>query len=293
MPPKDLPFVSVIIPHKGDDAGLIQCLNALRNQTYPSSSFEVIVVRNELHDRPAPLSLRGNARFLWEPQGFSYAARNLGVAHALGEILAFTDSDTVPSPSWIEQGIQAFAGNMHMVAGRILLEENPRPLNWSACYEYLYSFNQEGNVKNNVSTTANLFVLREIFQREGPFFQGAITGEDFEWVYRATQSGASLAYNPLATVAHPVRSKFHQLVSKVKRTSLVSAQNLGRNVSLTQTKRLFMVMKKSPVTDHMKLTRLEMAKGNVLRILLLTLQLGLVVTSRQRWRVTTGLGGSR
>jgi cellulose synthase/poly-beta-1,6-N-acetylglucosamine synthase-like glycosyltransferase len=223
VPPKDLPFVSVIIPHQGDDAGLIQCLSALRVQTYPSSAFEVIVVRNEPRDRPAPLKLRNNERFLWEPQGFSYAARNLGVAHARGDVVAFTDSDTVPDVAWLSQGVECLNIGSNLCAGRIELTFTSAVLSSPASYEKVYSFDQRKNARHGKSATANLFVRKEVLVARGEFPQTATTGADFEWTKGATQAGFILSYCVAAIVFHPARESWSSLLAKTKRKAQTSS----------------------------------------------------------------------
>jgi len=49
------PFVSVIIPVYNDSIRLRTCLQALEEQTYPQSSYEVIVVDNGSDESIEPI----------------------------------------------------------------------------------------------------------------------------------------------------------------------------------------------------------------------------------------------
>jgi glucosyl-dolichyl phosphate glucuronosyltransferase len=85
---------------------LVDCLASLENQSL--QPLEVIVVvdgaaelSGRLHERAGPEITLATAR----PSGLS-AARNLGLAHASGEFVAFLDDDAVADPSWLK-GLRA------------------------------------------------------------------------------------------------------------------------------------------------------------------------------------------
>src|ERR1044071_6513252 len=104
--PSRLPFVSVIVPVWNDSARLDRCLRALEEQTYPGDLYEVVVVDNGSDEPLGPVIERhGRASLVRETKPGSYAARNTGLAHARGEVVAFTDADCLPAPDWIEQGV--------------------------------------------------------------------------------------------------------------------------------------------------------------------------------------------
>lgn len=214
-----LPFVSVILPHKGPDDSLLACLEALRKQTYPKTSFEVLVIRNERELAPPLPDLEANEAFLWQPEAYSYGSRNLGIGHARGSILAFTDSDTIPSETWIEEGIRSLGSDGELVAGQIEISFKKWPLTPSGCYEKLFAFDQEKNVSLGRAATANFFAKRTVFDRFGLFVNTAKSGEDFRWTQRATQSGTSLKYSPLAVVSHPARETLSELATKAHRVA--------------------------------------------------------------------------
>ena len=93
------PPVSIAIVSRGRPAELARCLSAVRNLR--GVAFEVIVVadgrsRAGLGDMPARMPLK---LLPHEAPGIS-AARNLAIAHAAGEIIAFLDDDAVPEPGW-------------------------------------------------------------------------------------------------------------------------------------------------------------------------------------------------
>ena len=112
------PFVSVIIPTFHDWNRLQSVIDALKKQTYPKDHLEVIIINNDPEDSPPELDLPDNFRIISESKPGSYAARNKGISAAKGEILAFTDSDCIPYPDWIEQAVKLLMAGAQRVAGK-------------------------------------------------------------------------------------------------------------------------------------------------------------------------------
>lgn len=223
-------FVSVIVPVWNDTARLNHCLKALEAQTYPDDSYEVIVVDNNSaeateHDGAKlcdVVSAHVPARLVNERTPGSYAARNTGLNHARGDIIAFTDSDCIPASDWIESGVDRLAGSdCAVVAGRI--EIFPRVAgrpNAVEQYEKLVALAQKEFVeKYQFGATANLFALREVFVQVGPFLAEVKSGGDLEWGRRVTSAGYRLEYLDSARVLHPARSSFAELYSKIVRVT--------------------------------------------------------------------------
>ena len=74
-----------------------------------SADFEIIIVNNgALEDVERIVNQYPQCRYVYEATPGSYAARNAGIAHAKGEIVAFTDTDCIPSPNWLEKGHRYF-----------------------------------------------------------------------------------------------------------------------------------------------------------------------------------------
>jgi cellulose synthase/poly-beta-1,6-N-acetylglucosamine synthase-like glycosyltransferase len=212
------PFVSIVIPHRGHDANLEICLRAIRNQTYPRESIEVLIVLNEPVNRSLSFELIPGDKLLWQPITGSYAARNLGIENSSGEIVALTDSDTVPNPDWISAGVSSFTHDVQLVAGAIDVTHS-NPPTASELFEKLYAFDQEKNVKFGHSVTANLLVKTEVFHTYGLFDQTARSGEDFEWTRSVTRRGAVIVYCAEAVVTHPARATLSDLFKKAFRTA--------------------------------------------------------------------------
>ena len=219
MTSNKLPFVSVVVPHKGPEKLLISCLGALRQQTYPKDSFEVIVVRNEAEQRPPPLTLETNESFLWQPKGFSYAARNFGIERARGSIIALTDSDTLPDARWIAEGVDSLESGADVIAGDIDLICLGKVTSWGNSYDLQFGFDQRTNAKLGLSVTANTFARRTLFDNVGLFDDRLESGGDFEWCRRATLYGAKILFAERSRVSHPTRPKVSDQIRKAIRTS--------------------------------------------------------------------------
>ena len=221
---RDFPLVSVIIPAFNDEARLELCLDALERQTYPRDRVDIIVVDNGSNPplRKA-LQNRPELRVLLEPTPGSYAARNLGVAHARGEILAFTDSDCIPAERWLECAVDALLGreSLGAVAGRIeVFVKDPARPTAVELFDRAVAFRQDRNVADGgFGVTANLVVRRLAFMDAGPFDDTLLSGGDREWCQRMVSAGYEIAYAQDAVVAHPARRDPRDLVRKMRRVA--------------------------------------------------------------------------
>jgi len=267
------PDVAVVIPHRGADDYLAQCLDALRNQTYPSHKINITIVLNEPSARPVGFSLRDNETLLWHPQHFSYAARNAGIMSSNSDIIALTDSDTVPSHDWIARGVEAIMSGPDIVAGKVELTFAVTPLTPAACYEKLFAFDQEKNVTSGYSATANLFARSSVFTTVGPFDEHAHTGEDFAWTRKAVSSGAHLIYSPEVIVSHPARESMRELFLKAKRTSSLfigTSIATGQHSSILRDRLRHDLLIGPSQSKKLATTASERLSARVVRVVLLT-----------------------
>ncbi len=213
---------SVIIPNFRDWERLSICLSRLERQTIPAKDFEIIVSNNDpIENPPAELRIPDNARIIPAPTPGSYAARNAAIEMAVGDILAFTDADCVPSVNWLEEGIKFFDSNhsFHLLGGDV--RPVCRGANPSAVelYDHIFNINQKDYViSNNVAATANLFARRSLVDEIGPFDPHRMSGGDFEFCNRAHKHGFKIGFSKEAYVEHPMRSKVSDVILKTRRT---------------------------------------------------------------------------
>jgi glycogen synthase len=100
--------VSVVINTFNRCGGLATTLAALRRQNYPH--FEIIVVNGPSTDGTARLleSHRASLRVGTCAQRNLSVSRNVGIAMAAGELVAFIDDDAVPDENWLLDAVGAF-----------------------------------------------------------------------------------------------------------------------------------------------------------------------------------------
>lgn len=185
-------------------------LASLRAQVF--QDFELIAVDQNPDDRLAPLLTPHAERFLIlhlrASAGGVSQARNAGLRHAGGDVLAFPDDDCRYPPQLLRRVAEFFAQHPEIggLAGRLVDEDG------DTC---ILNFDLEGgpidrsNIWNR-SIEATIFVRREVVQ--GQLFdeelgKGAGTpwgsGEGTDFVLWLLGCGVSLHYDPTVTVIHP------------------------------------------------------------------------------------------
>lgn len=214
------PLVSIIIPVFNDQEGLSRCMRAISQQSYPLSSIEVVIVDNG-SDSPVELEeFKGlKTRLLECNKPGSYAARNVGVRSASGEIVAFTDADCWPDECWIKAGVLAlssFDGDC-FIGGEVELILPPKP-SAVALYQCTTGVGQESNIlEKRFTATFNLFCERSLFFSVGLFEERLLSGGDREWSWRAQSKGFSLIFEPEAIIYTEPRRTLKGAVTQARR----------------------------------------------------------------------------
>jgi len=216
------PLVSVIIPTYQSWSTLRFCLSALLEQDYPADRIQIIVINNDPISVVPEDLMQFGIEFLIESKTGSYAARNLGVRHAIGEILAFTDADCVPAKTWISATVDFFSKvDCDCIAGRISVIPNKSPKDAIDCHQVACEFDQLRWSKKGLSVTANLIVKKSFFNRVGLFDENLLSGGDWDWCRRARKLNIRMCYNPKAVVFHPARLGWGALLKKSRRIKSV------------------------------------------------------------------------
>jgi glycosyltransferase involved in cell wall biosynthesis len=195
-------LISVVVPARNAAGTIGKTLAALADQDL-GAGYEVIVVDNGSEDETARIAerARGPVTVIRNDRERPGAARNRGVRAAAADAIAFTDADCVPERGWLSAGLAALR-EADLVQGAVVADPAtpPRPFDRTV----------EVGGPTGLFETANLFVLREAFERAGGFddWSAALIdepfGEDAVFGWRARRAGARFAFAAGARVAHAV-----------------------------------------------------------------------------------------
>ena len=169
-----MPTVSVIIPVYKVEPYLDNCVQSVLDQTY--TDFEVILVDDGSPDRCGEMcdgwaERDTRVRVIHQPNGGLSAARNAGIDAATGEYLAFSDSDDLLMPTYLEYLLSLFG-------------ECPEAA-ITACNHIVVR--GESRQKNSDFTGKRVFTRREAF--EDVLYHGMIDVSAWAKMYRRSVFG--------------------------------------------------------------------------------------------------------
>lgn len=216
-PAECLPFpsVSVIVPvyNRKEDIG--ECLDSLAALVYPADKVEVIVVDDASTDSSAAIAAQHKARVVRLPvnRGQS-AARNVGVMHASGELLAFIDSDCIADPAWLQDLVPYFQDSRTALVGGYVASFFQST--WLDRYEEVKSplcmgsdlAIGSGPDSDFYVPTCNMVVRKDAYLKVGGLNENQRVGEDVDLCWRLKKAGFRLIYVPKGIVKHKHRSSF-------------------------------------------------------------------------------------
>ncbi len=234
-PDADPPQISVLIAAIRDSPLLRTTLEIIRAQADPER-VEILLVFNVARNAVRPAALITLQRFCdrieFEPEPGKSAALNTGIALARGEVIAFTDDDTLPGPCWLEEIHERLLDpqrdpSLVAMGGPVIptfpAETPPwfKQLVLSRETHYIGPRHDYGpepldypigdGVLGGVCIGANFAVRREVFetlsfsQRLGPNPRtGLRGGEDTALAHEILKRKLRISYEPRAFVQHPI-----------------------------------------------------------------------------------------
>ena len=227
------PTISVIIPHYNDLEQLRVCYARLLSQEWPADDFEIIVADNNSScGLEAVKATTPQAIVVAAPIQGAGPARNAAMAASSGRVFAFIDSDCVPEPDWLREGMAAL-DRFDFIGGKVITfaQDSARPTPVEA-YEIVFNFDFRRYIeKVGFTGTGNMFVPRQHAERVGDFRTGV--AEDMDWSFRARALGLKLGYAERAIVGHPARRDWVELERRWRRLvdqhfELARERKLGR-----------------------------------------------------------------
>jgi mycofactocin system glycosyltransferase len=216
------PTVSIVIPVYNRSPEIGECLEALLGLDYPEERREIIVVDDGSTDGTREVVSRYPVRLIArEANGGQSAARNLGVQHAQGEIIAFIDSDCVAEPAWLTELVPYFQDQRLGLVGGYVAAYFQKT--WLDRYESVASPLNMGRTLVMAEPadldfyvpTCNLLVRKEAYLEVGGLDEARRFGEDVDLCWKLRKQGYRQLYVPAGPVRHKHRSRLrHSAVQR-------------------------------------------------------------------------------
>jgi GT2 family glycosyltransferase len=150
-------------------------------------------------------------RYIWAPSIGASLGRNLGVARAIGEIVAFIDDDMQVDPGWFGASIRVLvaSGPRAAVTGRVSRGPPETPGGFvAAVHDWQEPRVYAGRIRKDVLATGHMAMYRTTFERVGRLderlgpgtrFPGA---EDNDLGFRLLEAGCHIVYVPESIIHH-------------------------------------------------------------------------------------------
>jgi chlorobactene glucosyltransferase len=129
--PRDLPFVSVLVPARNEEGKIGRCIESLLNQSYPN--FEIVVIDDRSTDRTGEIIeeyARKDSRIKFvrghdAPDGWIGKCNALAhaVGYASGDWYLFTDADTCHQPNSVRDSVSYAISNKADLVSFVPLQE--------------------------------------------------------------------------------------------------------------------------------------------------------------------------
>ena len=181
------PLVSVVIPVFNGERFLREAVQSVLDQKY--SPIEIIIVDDGSTDGTSAVarSFSETVRYLYQANQGPAAARNRGIEHAQGSLIAFADADDLWPSEKLEMQLPYLINDaaIEIVMGRIQQVRLSKTVNGQTQAEEL----AEPAFSVNLGSAV---IKKSVFERVGLFDESMRYSEDVDWFMRAREAGAAI-----------------------------------------------------------------------------------------------------
>ena len=184
----DAPRVSVLIPCYNAGVFLAQAIQSVLAQTF--QDFEIVVVDDGSTDDSAAVAKGFDAvRYVCKPHSGISATRNMAIAQAKGEFLAFLDADDLWHPEKLQKQVAHLDANpqcqlVHCHAKNFF--DGPQEQMTLRQKQLM-----EANLENYMASSC---IRRTVFEKYGSFREDLAVGEDTHWIARLRAAGVDMGH---------------------------------------------------------------------------------------------------
>jgi mycofactocin system glycosyltransferase len=213
--------ISIIIPTRDRAKDLVECLESLYSQDYPSDLIEIIVIDDGSLDETQKFASGFSCKLLTnrESRGQSYC-RNLGARQANGEILAFLDDDCVASPTWLKDLVPCFqwkevgiiGGYVDGYSNSSLLDRYEKEFSLLNLGKYILRGGRDRSAF--FVPTCNMLIRKEAFVATEGIRETMHLGEDVDFCWRMRDAGWLALYVPSGIVMHKHRNTLRAMLRR-------------------------------------------------------------------------------
>lgn len=215
-PEATLPFVSVLIPAHNEESFIAKCIASVFSTGWPAERLEILVIDHQSTDTTAAAARAAGAQVISAERGKKIGAvRNVGLAAAQGEFVAFVDADCTVPRTWLSSAIDILVSDERVgaVGGGPALA--PVDGTWvERCLAPTKG--QPGTVRQAITLVTYSFIARTKLLRDlGSFNETILSGEDDDMSNRIRKQGLVLiATSDCRVVHHGFASTLSQIVRK-------------------------------------------------------------------------------
>ncbi len=214
---------SVVVCTRNRSTLLVEACELMLAMEFPPSDWELLVVDNGSTDDTVAVAEQlvarhpTQVRLVEEAELGLSAARNAGIRHAHGTVIAFIDDDAFPEIAWLGRLVAALDSGAMAAGGAVRPRFETPPPAWldDRYLPYLTAWDpgdhQINLVYNEYPRGANIAFRREAFERYGVFSThlgrkggSLLSGEETEICLRLERGGETVLYVPGASVDHVI-----------------------------------------------------------------------------------------
>jgi len=237
--------VSVVVCCYNMGTALRECLRSLHRQTYHNT--EIIVVNDASTDETAQVVSEFNrisqncVRLVSNPANLGVAgSRNVGIRHAQGDLIAFTDADCIVHEDWLVELVRAVRGDRTAAVGGRILDDD--------CGN-VWELSEKGHNYVARAEGAVTYVQGCNMAFDGTVLRSVMFDDEIKYGYEEAllcdllvRDGYQIWYNPRAVVRHKHRRNLLGLLKQKYSRGYSSAWYRKRRRKFPMLKRHFLML---------------------------------------------------
>lgn len=220
----DLPFVSVIIPMRNEEAWIERCLGSVLSQDYPADRMEVLVTDGLSTDSSprmlAELAARDpRVRVIANPGLIVPTGLNLAIAAARGDVIARIDAHTMIERDYLRRGVELLERTSASNVGGPMVCRGGSPVAdaIAAAMKSRFGIGATFHFATDEVDCDTVYMgmwPRRVFEEVGLFDEEFVRNQDDELSYRIRKAGGRIVVSPAMRSIYQNRESWTALASQ-------------------------------------------------------------------------------